>query len=189
MLKIRSRIDVSHAENTRLAHLLCRAAPKPRVPTHHRPLSYPDYLPMGCCSSTANGPEASQPANSGPGPVQVPMQMQMQAQVPMPTPPAPVLDRSSSNLSRPRTRTYSQQSIRHSTEKSGANSRDRAISAPHRVQATKSSSSQHSIHSQEPRKRANTSVAPARPSRSGPRPLNPGERDSQLGYEPLMTAL
>jgi len=142
---------------------------------------------MGCCASTGNVPEASQLAGNVSSTVQVPMQMQ--AQVPMPTPPAPVLDHSPSNLSRPRTRTHSQQSMRRSTEKSDESSRNRAISAPQRVQATKSSSSQHSIPSQEPRKRANTSAGSARASRSGPRPPNPGEWDSQLGYEPLITAL
>jgi len=151
------------------------------------PLSYThtDYLPMGCCGSTANVPEDSQPARNVSGTVQIPMQVR--AQVPMPTPPPSALDPSPSNSSR-RTRTHSQHSMRRSTDKSDAPSRSRAISAPQQVKPTKSSSSQHSQHSREPRKRSNTSVGP-RASRSTPRFPNPGEGDSWLGYEPLMTSL
>ena len=143
--------------------------------------------PMGYLTSKPSVPwaEDSQPAGNVSGTVQVPMQ----AQVPMPTPPAPVSDLSSSNLTRPRTRTHSQQSIRRGTERSDTTFRSKALPSPRRVKPTKPPSSQHSQHSLEPtRKRGNTSVEPARGSRFSTRPQNPGEGDSWLGYESLMTA-
>jgi len=140
---------------------------------------------MGCCGSTANVHEDDQPARNVSGTEQIQIPIQVRAQVPIPTPPASALDPSPSNSSR-RTRTHSQHKRRRSTERS--DTRSRAISAPQQVKPTKSSSSQHSQHSSEPRKRANTSVGP-RASHSTPRPPNPGEGNFWLGYEPLITAL
>jgi len=162
---------LTHKKRTRLTHLLqaCRAAPKPRV---HSSPSYTDYRLMGCCSSTATVPEECQPASNVTDTVQVPI----------PVSPSPTLEQSSTNLSRPRSRTRSQQSPRRGTEISDTISPRRALSAP-QVQSTNSPSSQHPLHSQEPRKRADMSARPSRCGRAGSRPPNPGEGDSWLGYK------
>lgn len=136
-------------------------------PTVHFAHPFP-HRSMGCCSSTANGPEVSPEATN----------VADSVPVPVPIIAAPPLEQPSTTLSRPRSRTQStHRTARQSTERIEMIPRNRAQSAPHRAQPMVSSSSQHS---QDPRIRANTLVGSATGSRSSPRPPVPGERGHWL---------
>src|SRR6266851_5555750 len=130
---------------------------------------------MGCCGSTANVPPEdlttqSTPVRSVAPPVPVSR--------PPPTisEPSTTLSRIQSHGGRNRTRTQStHHSTHHGKEGQDPSSRPRTLSAPGKVQTTRSSSSSQPPLPQDRRTRAQTLDTRGKSNRSGPRPPNPGE--------------